>query len=201
MRDKVGLDKFLPFVMFACKGLPESIAQSYIRQTIIDFSKQSSVLRRHKTVMVTRGFDVFPIEPDDGENIVRINHVKVNGCCYEGVRGLCCFRACGRTFTVKDGFIHLSSSVQDDIAVEVCYTATPSFDACEVDAVFFDDWHHAIEDGVLSRLMLIPGYEFTQPQIAQHRALSYANHIKQARMSMLKAENTGVSRVRRGSFL
>lgn len=198
---RVSIDKFLPFVMAACQGLPEEMAQAYIRQTLIDFCERTSLLKRHKVVKVPRGFDRFPIEPDNQEQIVRINHLVIDGHLHQGHQGYLHFHHFGRAFTIKDGFIVLSTPLESEKAIEVTYVAAPTREACEVDAVLYDDWQEAIEDGALARLLILPNYQFTQPNMAMFRTNAYAQWVQKARVRTLKKHHTGITYARGESFL
>ncbi|WP_333679872.1 hypothetical protein [Dyella sp.] len=194
--ERVGLDEFLPFVMAACPDLPEAMATAYIRQACIDFCTRSGILRRKTWIDQQRDVRAYPVWPDAGETIVRINEVHVDGRCYRGARNRCCFDHFGIRFTVDDGMLRLSSPPGRDKpqAIEVRFVAAPERNACEVDALLYEDWADAIEDGTLAKLYLLPAYSFASPTLAKARRGSYDDHVRRARVRALKSD-TGDSTV------
>lgn len=200
MIDKVGLEVFLPVVMFATKGLvPEDVAKHFIRDACIEFCTRSLVLRRTKEITLQKGCERVPVpmysEPD--ENVILITDFEVNGRKVMGVRNNRPLN--GSFFTVEDGFL-LSSPVDKDVPAVIRYVAVPSQSSCEVDAVLYDDWNTAIVDGALSKLLLQP-YDFANPALAQSYRFEFEKAIKRARVRMMKSENTGITIAKGRYFL
>lgn len=181
---------FLPFVMGACPDAPEDMATAYVRQAAIDFCQRSSLLRRTALIDLQRNVSSYPVWPEPCETVVRVNDVCIDGCRYRGARNTCCFDHCGARFIIDEGLLRISGPPDIDRpqALEVRFAAAPARDACEVDAVLFDDWQEAIEDGALARLHLLSRYAFSSQALAATRSRSFADHIHRARVAALKGD-------------
>lgn len=192
--ERVPLDRFMPFVMAAAQGLPESMAQAYVRQACIDFSTRSGILKRAVTFNLQPCVFEYPLfSPEDGEQIVRVSEVRVGRAEYRGHRDRIVFFHFGRRFTVSDGMLHLShapSEHEKPIPVEVRLRVSPTQDACDVDALLYDDWQQAIEDGALARIYQLPGYQFTALPLATQRGRSFDEQIVRARVRAVRADTS-----------
>ncbi|NML34514.1 hypothetical protein [Paraburkholderia antibiotica] len=190
--ERVPLTQFMPFVMAAAQGLPETMAQAYVRQACIDFATRSSILRRRIVISLQPRVRAYPIWPHESEQVVRVNEVDVNGTPYRARRGGVAFHHFGTRFTVEDGMLVLSREPSHERpgAVHVRMCIAPSRDACEVDALLHDDWQQSIEDGALARIYQLPGYQFTSLQLAQVRGRSFDEGVARARIRALRSDTS-----------
>lgn len=195
MIERVDLGVFLPQIMLMCRGLPEDIAKFYVLESCIDFCKKTSVLKRFRLVHVPKGIDRFPLEADEQENIARIKEVTLSS-----RDGNAVYMGCVN-YDIQDGFVILKSPVVADSEYCVTFTSTPSREACEVDAVLYEDWRQDIVNGALSKLLMTVNTDFSNPQLAMHFALEFEKGCKHARVRTLKGEQSRPSIVKRKSFL
>lgn len=203
MIDRVDLPDFLPFVMAACAKLPPDIATAYIRRAIIEFCQRSNYLERIHFIDQQKCVKDYPIWPDDLEEVVRINEVHVGNFCYRAARDACCFDYCGVKFTVRNGLLHLSCTPECDKprSIEVRFTAKPTRTACQVDSSLLNDWESVIVDGALSQLYALPNYTWTNPQLAELKAINFSKGIARARIQRLKSDTSAVTIAYASSFL
>lgn len=190
--DRVPLDRFMPFVMAGAQGLPETMAHAYVRQACIDFATRSSILRRRVTFDLQANVAEYPLWPADCEQIVRVKELRVDRVPYFGRRKSIAFTHCGMLFTVADGMLRLSRTPVHDRpgAVDVWMCVSPTQGACEVDALLYEDWQQAIEDGALARIYQLPGYQFTSLPLATQRGRSFDEHIARARVRALRSDTS-----------
>ncbi|MCA8017733.1 hypothetical protein [Burkholderia metallica] len=188
----VPLDQFMPFVMAGAQGLPETMAQAYVRQACIDFATRSSILRRRVIVDLQARVTDYPIWSDEREQVVRVNEVRVDGTPYRGQRNSVVFMHMGVRFTVADGMLRLSHVPHHDRpgVIEIRLSASPTQDACDVDSLLYDDWQPAIEDGALARIYQLPGYTFTSFPLAAQRGRSFDEKIARARVRALRSDTS-----------
>lgn len=193
--ERTPLDAFLPFVMAAARGLPETMAIAYIRQACIEFCRRSNAVRRHVTLDQQRHVVDYPIWPEDSEQVVRLSEVRVGTSTYRARRDHLEFGHWGVRYTVRDGLVHLSARPQKDVpgAIEIRFVVAPTQTACEVDSVLYHDWQNAIEDGALARIYQLPGYEFTEPRLATSRGASFDERIARARVQAIKSDTTATT--------
>jgi hypothetical protein len=193
--ERTPLDAFLPFVMAAARGLPETMAIAYIRQACIEFCRRSNAVRRHVRLDQQRHVVDYPIWPDDSEQVVRVTEVRVGTSTYRARRDHLEFAHWGVRYTVRDGLVHLSARPQKDVpdAIDIRFVVAPTQTACEVDSILYHDWQNAIEDGALARIYQLPGYEFTEPRLATSRGTSFDERIARARVQALKSDTTATT--------
>ncbi|KVD35425.1 hypothetical protein WI84_16275 [Burkholderia ubonensis] len=190
----VPLEQFMPFVMAGAQGLPETMAQAYVRQACIDFATRSSILRRRVIVDLQEHVTEYPIWADDREQVVRVNEVRVDGTPYRGQRNSVVFMHMGVRFTVADGMLCLSRVPVHDRAgaIEIRLCASPTQGTCEVDSLLYDDWQSAIEDGALARIYQLPNYQFTSFPLAAQRGRSFDEKIARARVRALRSDTSAM---------
>lgn len=199
--NRVGLDRFLPFIMAAAQGLPESMALAYIREACIDFCEKSSILRRRIFITTQPRVHEYPLLPDDDERLIRVDEVSLGRRRFRLHRDRTVFLLHGMQATVRDGRLALSfvpfrealtPPPWDDwrYRIEVRATVAPTHDACAVDEILLHDWEHAIEDGALARIYMLPGYKFSSPQLAGVREQSFSEGIRRARVRGITSDTS-----------
>lgn len=144
-------------------------------QTLTDFTKRSGFLRRKETYTAQAGVRDYYLTPPEGESIHLITSICVNGQCIEPARIDSCCRdrhpyrcecAGGRfVFEPPDKVVLDKALCSNCAKVEFHYITYVKHDACKVDRLLLDRYRETIMQGTVSRLRLMAGFGWSQPQL------------------------------------
>jgi len=173
--ETVPLSNFTPEVIVATGDIPSDMAESYIRQAVIDFAHRSQVVRRKLWVDLQACVGDYLIEPPKCEQIVSIQRICGGDGCLSFTpiadEPCCAYLPCcggGVVWFVPPYTINIDPTPVNDVcrALFVDASVAPSRDACEVDRIYYDRFHEAIINGALYRLFLIKGTAWYDPNVA-----------------------------------
>lgn len=188
----IDISEMLPRVTLVAKGVPDSIAIEYLRQSAYTFAKESRLLERTIRINTQQGVDDYYLE-NGSEQIVTIKSVTVDDKC-------CKRRQCFEPLNVCDRFkffppdkIVLNSTPKDDNgSIVVVYYAAPTQDTCEIDKFLFDRHHDAIVHGALSQLLLMSKYDFSDYRLASLYQQWFDKSVASAKIDVARNFTSGV---------
>ena len=189
---------FLPDVSVDLPGCPQLFIQHHAIRVLADFCTQTRVLtEKLQALDVAAGQGEYTIAPSDSTNqIVRIERVWLNGELLAPVgadeldaevpewrtsTGL------PRLFTSEAGSNTFALVPVPDaeslggLVAEVSIAADPSASPTQFDAMLYRKYGDGLACGIKARLMLIPGKEWSNPEMAVVNGQGYALAIARAR--------------------
>ena len=193
----VGFAPFLARVVAAAPGLPESAAQSYLRDAAIRFCEASGWLEREILLPMACGVRDYPVVPAESERVVRVVAVWV-GCDGLDPRRDVLEDGCGFRVEVLDTpdvsvWIDREGDACDRLRVR--YVAAPTHDACRLDTRLAEEWGRAIIEGALADVLLLPGQAFSDPRLAAVYGQRFEAAILRARTRRLRGRTGGARRM------
>ena len=161
LNQTVSLEEFLPHVLAAVVGsedgptLPKEAALSYIRNSAINFSDKTGIIKRKIKVDLQCGLSEYLVETPDCETILRISDVSLG---QFNCQPDCMSWSWGEVdFQFDDDTLIICPAPKEDVEDGLYIEAivAPSQDSCEVDYQLYSKWKDAIVNGALSEIHLM----------------------------------------------
>lgn len=205
----IGLEEFLPRVSLVAKGVPDDVALEYLRKAAFQLARDSLLLKRELRLDVQAGVQDYYLTNGENEQVHFIHSVQYGkGRAWSSCQSHACFvplkhcRSTAFRFEVPDKVILTQAPKADgDAQLRVCYFATPTQNACEVDKLLFDRYHDVVVDGALSWLLVMRQYDFADPQMAVFYGRQFRQGITQAKIEVMREFETGSAKFGTGGFL
>lgn len=183
--EKVPLSYFADEVVVATEGIEIDMAESYIRNAIIDFCTRTQVLRRTFEITLECGADEYLIDLNEDERLV-----SLKGSCsgYELLRSAPCGTNCyGRSmWFVPPQYLMISPKPTGSGGkLTITTSVAPNQDCCEVDRLLYDKYREVIINGALARLHLVKSAKWYDPNLAVVFSREYQRGIAQANSERL----------------
>lgn len=206
MRD---IDDFLPQMRTYAPSVPDPLAFVYLRNAARDFC-----VRTH----IWKDSDTFPVTMPDGEGlsamqdaeIVRIQHARLDGVDLEPVTTdwLDDNKPDWQDAdTEENAAKYIAHLYENTVAIVPRQSGTltcrlvlkPSQDALTLPAVLFSEHGEHIARGAAGLLMLTPGTEFTNPDMAAAFIGAFDRHVESAKLRVARSKVGGRLRTK-GSY-
>jgi hypothetical protein len=199
---------FLARVIAAAPGLPNTAAQSYLRDAAIRFCEATGWLEREALLPMACGVRDYPLVPADCERVVRVIAVYI-GCDALDPRRDVLERGCGfhvEALETPDASIWIDHPSEEGDAghrLRVRYVAAPRHNACRMDARLAEEWGRAIVEGALADVLLLPAQPFSDPRLALIYSERFDDAILRARTRRLRGRTGGARTMTpdRGDFM
>ena len=208
----VPLTDFLPQVRVVAQGVPDDVALEWIGATLIEFARNTKILRRIAVISVQAGVRDYYIESGDSEQ-VHLVHGLDYGNCHRGEsfdnlrsymfgRNGCGCQGCNIPIQRCDNHIYKfeppnkivlkkTPVVDKEAGFRIDYIAIPTQSACEVDKLIFDRYQSTIVSGALANLLLFRKYEFADTQLASVFERKYKIGENQAKIDVVSEFKQG----------
>lgn len=185
-----GFEALLPRVYAGAPGVPETAAESYLRDAAIQFCEQSGWLQRDTRFPTACGMQVYPLLPADCERVMRVQRVWL------GHRPFNERYEDGLQFAVDaidtpDAAIVVGCELDGCEPLNVRYIAVPVHDACVIDARLIEEWGQTLVEGALSDLTMLPDQPFTNPAMAAIYARKFEDDVRRARVRRITGRKGG----------
>lgn len=174
-------------------GLPEKMAEDYIRTALIDFCTRSQVLRRSSSFCLIGCADEYALDIPDCERVVSIQDVCGG---YRVLSHEPCETNChGRyVWFVPPNNIKVSPvPTESGGEVRVVAAVTPTQDSCEVDKLVYERYRETVINKALSLLYLVKNARWFDANLAEYHNRLYREGLTQAGIDRIVG-------VRRGKF-
>lgn len=192
--DTYDWERWLPEVIIGVEDPDEEIAASYVRESAIEFAKNSRVLQRQILIPLQPGVCTYPVEPYEGEQIIGVMGVGIDDCDPCESRGCSGVLPNGVPFTldVARNELRLEAGNGDCCRgarlLRILVWSAPTEDACEHDAFLYDRFRADITLG--ARRNYVIALHFRDRQLMN--AIPTANAFERA---MALAKNKAVSSI------
>jgi hypothetical protein len=175
----VPLSTFRPEIAVVVSEIPDDMIDNYIRLTCIEMAEQTGMLEREYVLDAQECVEEYLLE--DCEERIHMMHkavlVNASGSItnFSG-SGSSCQTICGRGSIRFEPPVLLRvlpapvTSVNGGIRIWA--STAPTQTACEVDDVFYHRHYSTVVAGTLSKLLLIPGKNFS-PSLAQYHLAAF----------------------------
>jgi hypothetical protein len=185
-----GFDPLLPKVYAGAPGLPETAAEHYLRDAVIRFCEATGWLQRDVRFPTACGLCVYPLLTSECERVVRVQRV------WFGLRRYNEWQDDGVAFAVDaidtpDAAVELDAEPDGCEPLNVRYIATPTRDACVIDARLAEEWGQTLVAGALSMLALLPDQPFSNPAMAAIYARQFDDDVRRARVRRITGRKGG----------
>lgn len=177
MIDKIKYSEFRPEVAIGVEGISPEMADNYIRLAANDFCKRTNILQREAKLTIWEGEQHYEFDIEDGEDVNLIQSIRMPHC----LSGCVDIPRTGYKF-IYPNIIFLSKVPDYDNrnAIKINYSAAPSLNSCDVDAVVLTNYSEAIQLGALWRLYMIKSAPWFDSQLAIVNKKLYEDKIKEA---------------------
>lgn len=187
----IDISELLPRVTLIAKGVPDSIAIEYLRQSAYTLAKDSRVSERTARLTLQKGVNDYYLE-QGSEQIMLMKSIKVNDSCCRNQQCFEPFNLCrGFRFFPPDKIVLDETPKSDGGTIEVVYYAAPTQDTCEIDKLLYDRYHETIIAGALSELLLMTKYEFADVRLAAYYKQEFSKGISTAKIDVARDFTSG----------
>lgn len=186
LKNTVPLSKFTPHVLIATydatgdNPIPESVAESFIRNSAISFAEKTGMITQTITVDLQCGLGKYPLELRDCDTIIGVKSATMGD--YDT-------QDCGTSwswgevsFRLHDDVLTIHPVPDRDVyeGLEIELVVAPSRDACELDAQLYDKWFDAVVNGALAELHMLPSRSFSSTTRADYRRRLFNEDVGRA---------------------
>ena len=198
---KVPLDEFLPELSLEVPELPADIIMNYVRSAAIEFAERTHVLQREITICLQPCVGNYILDAPDCTRIVAVSGICRGGTCRSQVTRLTsspCFVAGfgSSAWWERPDIIwfHPAPSLPSEAVVRV--SVAPAVDACEVDAILFNEHKEAIQAGARARIYNIPRRPWSSAPHAEEQRKEFLRRIASAGTARLLGGNIGAVKMK-----
>lgn len=188
LRDTVSLDDFLPYIQPQAPNAPAEMAAHYVRLAAIQFCRETQLLKERLCVDLQEGVHDYCLELDGCDlNIVSLTNVCMRGRQGAALRSMPCgtdnVSGCAYFYTHPHDLVVWPAPSSDEPG-GLCADAVlaPGQDACELPRRLYDDFAEVIGDGAASKLLLIKGADWYDPQAAGIYLKRFMNGVRRAKV-------------------
>lgn len=199
------IGELMPFIMPYAPGCPEPSAYNGIRRAAIEFCE---------TTRLWRGNDSIAVTPDScnvvcapcGAVLYEIESAQFNAYPLEAVSipWLDEARPQWRDADETDGPRWITQTQPDTLTVvppstgtlKVRTTLRPSDDAEELPDFLLKHYSQVLADGALREILMIPGKQFSNPQMAVYYGNRFDRHLGQLSNANIKGQQRAPTRAR-----
>lgn len=170
----VDVDKFLPRIQSSIDGIDTDMAISYIMDAVIQFCRESQLIRRVKCINLACCTTSYPIEVSPNERLSELMAVRVfsNGCASEQEVNY---------YIANDVLYVHETPHMNGLTLEVEYTVVPKRDSTTIPEVIYEDWVNAVTHLAFSWLYSLGDMEWANLTVADYHARQYQTYLRQAR--------------------
>lgn len=176
------IEDFLPHILIHTAGndesgaLPKEAALSFIRNAAIQFADKTGLLTKVIYVDLQCGLSSYPIDVNN-ETIIGVKRAKYKE--FESFDCGCSWSWGHVSFSFNDDVLSIHPAPTSDVerGLEVEVVLTPTRDACDLDAQFYDKWHDAIVDGALSEIHGMSGFPWSSVTRSDFRNRKFHEEI------------------------
>jgi hypothetical protein len=173
---------------------PDVALNDAIQATLQDFTRHTWLLQRRASITTVAGKRDYEITPVENEQIHLIKSVCVNGNCIKFKDNQCCENCnCGDihgwNFEQPNRIVFDSADCGNS-KIEVNYIAMAVRNACEIDKRILDYYSDAIVQGAASRLLTMPGWEWTAPAFGLNSQKKYDKLLAEAKIDVWRKFST-----------
>jgi hypothetical protein len=193
------LTKFFPYVTVDVVGAALPSVEVAVRDTCIDFCERTLILQAdHDPITAIKGIPTYEFAPPDGYLVDKVMHMWFEGRLLWPVvtdsiqqstyveRGDST-RAAPQAYMQKDSYTFTLLPTPDETkrnGIVMRVALKPTRDATVVDDVLFDTFGEVIGHGAKYRLLLSPGKEYSNPQLAEAYKAMFDSGMSRARARM-----------------
>lgn len=183
---------FIPEIKLALGEIPDDVAESYVRQSAIDFCVRSQVLVRKVEIDMQAGVTTYPVKTLGCEQIVSIQRICAGAQC-QSLQLLThepCdtgLQAHGGVWFVPPNELRVTTAPTTDRkgGIVVFVAVAPERDSCECDPILYERYHEAIINGALARLYLAKATPWHDKTLAEYHRQLAAQQITAAGIDRL----------------
>lgn len=198
------LADFMPFIMPSVPGCSITLAELHLRRILIDFCSHAPIVQvAIDPISIVAGQNLYDIETPSGTDVSLILGMLLDGLPVPAFKtgdryqnnGQAYLQSADNTFSLN---ITPPAAIAD--AITMLVSTKPSKSATVFADVLADDYAYEIGQGVIGRLLLMPGQPFTSPNTAFAHTNIYMSERTAARIMSEQSFGTASSRVRYRRF-
>jgi hypothetical protein len=198
------LDAFIPEILQYCNGAPSIMVRIHILNTVIELCNKALVLQKSPSNMALEEdspsyslkysgnrYRTIAVDSAKFENsakpMQRTTEREMDGefTNWRKTENSIPTRYFLEDSTNKIRFWPTPNADIDDNDVELICRVTYKRDQTEIDEFIYEKWHEVIQAGVISKLLLIPGASWYNPQLAAPFARAFSRGVREARKTTL----------------
>lgn len=187
LRDTVPLDDFLPYIQPQAPNAPAEMCAHYIRLAAIQLCREAQILKETVYADLQEGVQDYCIEIEQCDlQVIAVRRVCAGTIPLAALRDMPCDgEYVGHSYFYEapsDLLIWPAPSCDIERGLRIDVTLVPGQDACELPRVLYDLWAEALGDGAASRLLLVKGSDWYDPQAAGINLKRFMNAKRDAKV-------------------
>lgn len=200
----VPISEFESFIMPYAADAPSEMLQHVVREAVVRFMRRTRIAVESVEIDLQCGVREYLVETPECEKIVAIERV-LDACAWNSVRADWPSGDLPRPYSWRRDHHHpvveLQYSPKEDDVVRVDYSWTIGRDGCEIPDFIYEEWEEAIKHGALAELLMMPGQEWTRPQMAQYHEGKYNQLVVEAKSRKWHNHTQGAITMNAPSFM
>ena len=179
----VPISEFVPYIRTAIDGIDEDMALVYIANAIIEFCKDSRILKYTQCIELQPCVDSYILDVPFGRvsEIISVT-AQTLGCYARDVSIANSVYVDGNVLYIDD--MPATGAMQD---VTITVSLVPRRDSTDVPEVLYEDWVMAVAHAALSSLYLLTDAKWYNPNAAQTNSALYRQFLSRARVKSITA--------------
>lgn len=179
----ISISEFVPYVRTAIDGIDENMALVYIADAIVEFCKDSRILRHTQCIELKPCIDSYILDVPFGRvsEIISVT-AQAHGCFWGNVD-------LSDKIYVEDNVLYVDNvpTIGDSQTITLTVSLTPRRNTTDVPEIIFEDWAKAITHAALSSLYLLTDAKWYNPNAAQTNNALYRQFLSKARIKTITA--------------
>lgn len=180
-----GWDSFVPYINPSCLGVPAEIIGLSARDSAIEFTERTGILKQEITLDFQANVQEYPIEVDGCYNFLALHRVCTpSGIVYAPNHSPHCCRTGGYTFFYDSESLIISPVPVEDEAKAAKITITVSIkrDALYCPEIIYERYVDAVKYGALSKILNMNGHPWFDSGGAIIYRKMFKNEVNRARL-------------------
>lgn len=204
----VPLNKFLPELRFEFKDLPDELFYFALLRVARVMAQEGNLIRRRVMIEAQPGVTRYALRSPDGLDVNAILDIRVAHCCEtHGVRRsfippdeACCVAQDVAWYDDIEEVLHIEKPLCN-ATYYVLLSVAPAYDACELPAVFYDDYIDTLMLGAKSRILCIDNKPWTNLQLSSLYDRLFTENIPLLAMELATHKQRGAVKMKFGKVL
>lgn len=206
LQDAVPLEDFLPYILPQAPNAPPEMAAHYVRMAAIEFSRHTEAVTDEHCIDVQEGVADYCIDWPHCDLVP----FAVKKVCYKrelkALRDRPCAGQCLPSYTYffdapNDLLISPVPSCDEEKALCVELALHPSQDTCSLPRALYDQYAETLGDGAASKLLLVKGADWYDPQSAGIYLRRFKNAVSSARTLITRRGALGPVKMRARAWI
>ena len=201
------LDTLTPTVLASIHGLPEAVAEQFMRDAAVELAQRTGVVRRTVEFPIGSGrcearIDAHALRAAEGLDLHKLVEVQHPLCGkLSPVRCINDVKCTANSYYYEPSFLTVSATADCAAMVELVFTCIPTPDTCFVPDEIADVYAGIMENCVIAKALDMPSADWYNPNAAQMRWRRWEREISRVATDATRHRAGGPMRPRPVRFI